>query len=126
MPFNFDISNAITKPVEVEVNPKGWKNPITVEYAVAQAHRYDTMVSVVWRVKGTQHCFTIGEQKLNQISNANYKKHFEEVLTNFRIDYLNWFEDPIYKDAEWKYEYQRQFSGLILPKGSKDPEYNGQ
>ena len=125
MPFYFDISKAATKPVEVEVRPKGWVNPITVEYVVAQAHHYDTVVSVVWRVKGTQHCFTIGEQKLNQISNANYKKHFEEVLANFRIDYLNWFTDPTYKDAEWKYEYKRQFNGLILPEGREDSEHNG-
>lgn len=125
MPFYFDISNTGTKLIEVTVNPDGWVNPITVEYTIAQAHRYDTTVSVIWRVKGTKHCFTIGEQKLNQISHANYQKHFEEVLKNFRIDYLNWFTDPEYKDAQWKYDYQREFGRFILPEGSENKKDNG-
>ena len=120
MPFYFDISKAADDPVEIKVNPKGWRNPITVEYVIAQAHPYDTTVSVIWRVKGTNHCFTISEQKLNQISHANYQKHFEEILTNFRLDYLNWFTDPEYKDAKWKYEYEREFSRFIIPDGSKN------
>lgn len=124
MPFNFDISKSSDTPIEVQVNPVGWVNPITIEYVIAQAHHYDMTVSVIWRVKGTTHCFTISEQKLNQISHANYQKHFEEVLTNFRIDYLNWFTDPRYKDAKWKYEYERQFSKFILPEGGQDREHN--
>lgn len=122
MPFCFDMKNSGMEIKEVKVNPVGWVNPVTVEYIIAQAHKYDTTVSVIWKVKGTQHCFTIGEQKLNILSHANYPKHFEEVLRNFRIDYLNWFSDPEYKDAEWKYDYQRQFGNLILPEkgGDKD------
>jgi hypothetical protein len=126
MPFNFDLSAVKDKPSEVKVNPIGWRNPITVEYVIAQAHPYDTTVSVIWRVKGTEHCFTIGEQKLNQISHANYPKHFEEVLANFRIDYLHWFTNPLYKDADWKYEYERQFSKFILPEGNESNQGTSQ
>ena len=120
MPFYFDIENSGKEIKEVKVNPEGWCNPITVEYVIAQAHRYDTTLSVIWRVKGTRHCFTIGEQKINILSHANYPKHFEEVLRNFRIDYLHWFTEPAYDNAEWKYEYQRQFDKFILPESDKD------
>lgn len=65
MPFYFDMNNTDIGIKEVKVNPEGWVNPVTVEYTIGQAHRYDTTVSVIWRVKGTEHCFTIGEQKLN-------------------------------------------------------------
>lgn len=114
MPFIYNFEKAKMKPVEVLVNPEGWKTPLTVEYVIDQAHNYDTMVSVIWRIKGTSHCFTIYEIKLNQLSNGDYKAHFEEVLRNFRIDYENWFTDPDYANADWKYEYQRQFDKYII------------
>lgn len=126
MPFYFDMKNTDNGIKEVKVNPDGWVNPVTVEYTVAQAHKYDTTVSVIWRVKGTEHCFTIGEQKLNVLSHANYPKHFEEVLRNFRLDYLNWFSDPIYENAEWKYKYKRQFDRFILPDTDRDKDRKGQ
>lgn len=126
MPFYFDMKNTDNGIKEVKVNPDGWVNPVMVEYTVAQAHKYDTTVSVIWRVKGTEHCFTIGEQKLNVLSHANYPKHFEEVLRNFRLDYLNWFSDPIYENAEWKYEYKRQFDRFILPETDGDKDRKGQ
>lgn len=122
MPFCFDMNNYDKEIKEVQVNPDGWRGPVTVEYIIAQAHKYDTTVSVIWRVKGTQHCFTISEQKLNVVSHANYPKHFEEVLRNFRLDYLNWFSDPTYEKADWKYEYQRQFDKFILPETSGGKE----
>ena len=73
MPFVFDFKTSIGEIHSVEVNPIGWKSPLIVEYIVAQAHRYDTMRSIVWRVKGTEHCFTIEEQRLNILSGGNYK-----------------------------------------------------
>ena len=63
MPFSFDFNLANGELHTVEVSPKGWRGPITIEYIVAQAHPYDTMASVVWRIKGTEHCFTIVEQR---------------------------------------------------------------
>jgi len=113
MPFVYDFNSSLSGISSVEVNPKGWKNPVTVEYVVAQAHRYDTTLSVVWRVKGTTHCFTIGEQRLNVLSNGDYKKHFTQILENFREDYLSWFTKKEYENAEWKYEYKEQFGDLI-------------
>lgn len=103
------------EPITLTVNPKGWVNPLTIEYVVAQAHKYDTQVSVIWRIKGTTHCFTIYENHLNQISKANYVQHIEEALTNFRYEYLQWFKDPYFAEVDWKYEYQQQYGSLILP-----------
>lgn len=119
MPHNFDFSNCNDEIKTVVVNPVGWRNPITIEYSTAHAHKYDTMLSVVWRVKGTSHTFTIYERRLNVISNANYKKHFEEALEAFREDYLSWFSDTKYAAADWKYEYEQQYKGLILPDDNK-------
>lgn len=115
MPFYFDFNLANGELHTVEVSPIGWKGPITIEYITAQAHQYDTMVSVIWKIKGTDHCFTIFEQRLNHISHGDYKAHFKEALEKFRIDYLSWFKDEMYRNCEWKYEYEKQYGKLIIP-----------
>lgn len=114
MPNNFDFSRCNDEIKSMEVNPRGWINPLTIEYSTAHANKYDTMLSVVWRIKGTSHTFTIYERRLNIISNANYKKHFEEALEGFREDYLSWFTDEKYAECEWKYKYRDQYERLIL------------
>ena len=115
MPFYFDFNLANGELHTVEVSPIGWKGPITIEYITAQAHQYDNMVSVIWKIKGTDHCFTIFEQRLNHISHGDYKAHFKEALEKFRIDYLSWFKDEMYRNCEWKYEYEKQYGKLIIP-----------
>jgi hypothetical protein len=115
MPFNFDFSLAQGDMHTAEISPKGWNGPLTIEYIVAQAHKFDTMVSVVWRVKGVDHCFTIPEQRINQLSHGNYAEHFTKALEAFRLDYLSWFRDEQYKDCQWKYDYQRIFGKHIIP-----------
>lgn len=123
MPFNFNFDNKLEDIKTVDVHPKGWK-PVTIEYTVVQVNQYDTTLSVAWRVKGTTHTFTIPERRINVISHANYKAHFEEVLANFREDYLSWFEDPYYEDVKWKYEYKEQFDKFILPRGRENDDNN--
>lgn len=113
MPFNYDFNNCLNDVKTIDVEPEGWKGPITIEYGVAQKTPYDTQLSVVWRIKGTTHTFAMYERNLNVISHGNYKKHFEEALTNFRKDYLSWFSDDEYKDIMWKYEYKQQYGNLI-------------
>ena len=115
MPFYFDFNLANGELHTVEVSPIRWKGPITIEYITAQAHQYDNMVSVIWKIKGTDHCFTIFEQRLNHISHGDYKAHFKEALEKFRIDYLSWFKDEMYRNCEWKYEYEKQYGKLIIP-----------
>lgn len=116
MPHIYDFKNCIGEVKEITVNPKGWKNPITIEYGVAQHNSHDPMLSVVWRVKGTTHTFSIYERRLNVISHSNYEAHFTEALENFREDYLSWFEDDQYKDVNWKYDYEKQYAEYILPR----------
>lgn len=120
MPCLFDFAECIGDINSVEVNPKGWKGPLTIEYGIAQKSKYDTQLSVVWRVKGTTHTFSIYERRLNIISNANYKKHFEEALEGFRKDYLSWFENEEYSGITWKYDYQQQYGDLIIPEEGED------
>ena len=126
MPFIFDFKNCVEEtPNTIVVTPRGWRGPVTVEYAHAQAHEYDTQCSIVWRVKGTTHTFTIYEQKLNVISKGDYGKHFKEALEGFREDYLTWFTSEEYRGAVWKEEYKRQFGRFINPEngnGSKNNE----
>ena len=57
--------------------------------------------------------FTIYENKLKEICNNNYAKHFTETLENFREDYISWFKEERYKDCEWKWEYKREFGNYI-------------
>lgn len=120
MPHLFDFSNCVGDVSTVEVNPKGWRGPLTIEYGLAQNNKYDTQTSIVWRIKGTSHTFTIYERRLNVFSHGNYKQHFEEVLQNFREDYLSWFREPEYEGVQWKYEYQSQFGRLIIPDSGGD------
>jgi hypothetical protein len=120
MPNNFDFSNCISEIKTVEINPKGWRGPITIEYSEAQVSKYDPMLSVVWRVQGTRHTFTIYERRLNVISHANYKAHFTEALENFREDYLSWFETPGWEQTPWVKEYQQQYGRFILPKSTNN------
>lgn len=114
MPFIYDFSDAQDNVHTVEVSPKGWKGSVVVEYVIAHAHEYDPMASVVWRVKGTTHCFTIGEQRLNHLSHGNYKKHFQEALEGFGADYNSWFSDSRYDGCGWRDEYEQQFGKLII------------
>lgn len=102
------------------VSPKGWRQPLYVEYGVGQRSRYDTQLSVLWRVKGTTHTFAIYEKRLNVISHANYKEHFEEALSNFRTEYLSWFKDEEFEGATWREEYRQQYGNLILPDTGED------
>lgn len=114
MPFIYDFNKAMTDVQTVDIQPKGWKGNIIIEYVVSQVNRYDTMLSVVWRVKGTTHCFVIPEQRLNVMSNGDYKKHFTQALEAFRTDYLTWFSDDMYEKCEWKDEYKEQYGRFII------------
>lgn len=113
MPFIFNFENSLNKIKEIKICPRGWKENIIIEYCEAQAHKYDTMISICWRVKGTTHTFTIYENKLNQISNGDYAKHFTEILENFRKEYISWFKEEKYKNCEWKWEYKKQYGKFI-------------
>ena len=120
MPNNFNFSNCISEIKTVEINPRGWRGPIVIEYAEAQVNKYDPMLSIVWRVQGTQHTFSIYERRLNVISNANYKAHFTEALENFREDYLSWFRTEGWEVTPWVKEYQQQYGNLIIPDGKNN------
>lgn len=113
MPFIYDLKQGLTDIQTVDVNADGWENTVTIEYVVTQVNKYDTMLSVVWRVKGTTHCFVIPEQKLNVMCNGDYKKHFKQALEGFRADYLSWFTDEEYDRCEWRDEYKQQYGRLI-------------
>lgn len=122
MPFIFDFNNCIGDIQEVTISPKGWVPNIVIEYAPAQANKYDPLGSIVWRVKGTTHTFSIYEKELNErVKDRNYGEHFKEVLEGFREDYLSWWEDKDYEGCEWREEYKKQFGRFII-KDDKDNE----
>ena len=72
MPFKYDFNNCLNDVKTIDVEPEGWKGPITIEYGVAQKTPYDTQLSVVWRIKGTTHTFAMYERNLNVISHGTY------------------------------------------------------
>jgi len=118
--FVFDFKKCLSGVKTIEVSPKGWKLPLYVEYGIAQVNEYDPQMSVVWRVKGSLHTFTIYEHKINILSNGNYKGHFEEALSNFAKDYKSWFTDEYYKEVGWKYEYKDDIGRFIIQDGDGD------
>jgi hypothetical protein len=100
MPHNFDFSN-LANVKSIEVNPKGWISPLTVEYGVEDNQE---VPSYFWRVKGTLHTFVIPISRMDYLSSGDYKKHFENALESFREDYLSWKEEGF--RADWSGQYR--------------------
>jgi len=114
MPNNFDFTK-LENVKTIEVNPKGWINPLHVEYGVTKdvnASVYGAIPSYFWRVMGTQHTFIIPIARIDFLSSGNYKKHFEDALEAFREDYVNWSDEGFI--TEWARDYHRQFSQYII------------
>lgn len=108
MPHNVDFSE-IKNVTEVTVNPKGWINPLTIEYGHAD---YGVTPSIYWRVKGTLHTFLMPIVRLEYLSSGNYDSHFEKVLEGFRDEYLEW-KDSGFK-IQWQGHYREQYKRFIL------------
>lgn len=111
MPFNYNFNN-VNNIKTIEINPNGWVNPIIIEYGIGRPKPYDNFPSVIWRIKGTTHCFTIYEPRINFISKGDYANHFKETLEKFKEDYLSW-EDEKYKGCKWVNDYREQFGKFI-------------
>ncbi len=107
MPNNYDFSK-LKNIKEVLVHPKGWINPLIVEYGIGY---YGETLSYFWRVKGTKHTFVIPVIRIDYLTEGDYKNHFEEVLEGFREDYKRWNEEKWY--APWMKEYFQEYKNLI-------------
>lgn len=112
MPYNFDFKYLNDIKI-IEVNPKGWVTPLTVEYGITEDTRYN-MLSYFWRVKGTTHTFVIPVIRMDFLSSGDYQKHFNTALTNFREDYLNWINNPNHLELSWVKEYKQQYKNFII------------
>jgi|AntAceMinimDraft_6_1070360.scaffolds.fasta_scaffold46428_2 hypothetical protein len=108
MPHKADFS-VITNIKEMRINPEGWIDPITVEYGLGMKYN---IPSYFWRVKGTEHTFTIPISRFEFLSSGNYGEHFEMVLKKFREDYLEWKNSGF--EVEWQREYRDQYNRYIL------------
>jgi len=108
MPNNYNFSS-LKGVKNVEVNPRGWINPLTIEYAIGD----QLGPTCFWRVKGTYHTFVIPLMRLNFISSGDYSKHFIEVLEKFRDnDYESWKKESF--STPWMQEYQNNYKKFIL------------
>ena len=107
MPFNADFSK-LQNLQTIEINPNGWVNPIYVEYGISD----EDLPKCYWRVKGTQHTFTISIVRLDFLSEGNYKTHFNDVLEIFKEDYLAWKKEGF--NTDWSREYQQQYFRFII------------
>jgi hypothetical protein len=108
MPFNYDFSK-LSEIKNVEVNPRGWINPLVIQYGIGEG----SGPTYYWRVKGTKHTFVIPVLRLNYLSSGNYVKHFEEILEKFKEnDYDKWRQEEF--SAEWMQEYQSEYARFIL------------
>lgn len=99
---------------EMIVNPKGWKGPLKVEYAILRVGQYDPFNSVCFRVKGTNHTFASFENSINLSFHGDYKRYFETTLEKFREDFLEWSKKEEYQECEWKREYNDEYRGKII------------
>ena len=111
MPNNFDFSK-LQNIKTMEVNPQGWVSPLSIEYGITDNIEVHGIMSYCWRVKGTQHTFVIPVLRMDFLSSGDYQKHFNEILGNFREDYISWAKEGfIY---EWATEYRDQFARFII------------
>jgi hypothetical protein len=63
-------------------------------------------------VEGTSHTFVISISRMEFLSGGEYKSHFEEALTGFRRDYLEWRNEGF--KIQWQKEYYEEYSKFIL------------
>jgi hypothetical protein len=111
MPRNFDFSK-LDDIKTIEVNPQGWISPLYVQYGMSAAIELQGILTYCWRVKGTEHTFTIPVIRMDFLSSGDYKKHFENVLEIFREDYIDWKTEGFI--TEWSREYRDQYSKFIV------------
>lgn len=109
MPNNYDFSK-FTNIKEIVINPRGWVNPLTIEYSIGY-HLSETP-QYFWRIKGTTHTFIIPIIRLNFLSGGNYEKHFTEVLEFFKSEYIEWAENNF--ELDWQQDYKKQYKNLII------------
>jgi len=107
MPYEYDFDN-LQMVREMEVHPKGWVEPLFVEYGMGVQV---STPSYFWRVKGTKHTFVIPVLRMNFLSSGDYEKHFNEALEGFRLEYLEWKNEKFY--TPWMKEYQEDFRRFI-------------
>jgi hypothetical protein len=111
MPHNFDFSK-LENVKTIEVNPEGWVTPLYIEYGIAINLEISGTLDYYWKVKGTQHTFTIPVIRMDYLSAGDYKKLFENVLEIFREDYISWKNEGFV--TQWSNEYREQYSRFII------------
>lgn len=107
MPHHFDFSQ-FEKIEETSIDVIGWNSPLLIEYSYANEVN-DT--KLFWRIKGTSHTFTIYVSELNRLSNGDYKNHFQQALTVFREDILEWIASGL--QEKWMREYVYMYQKFI-------------
>lgn len=92
---------------EIELTPDKWK-PISIEYGYKN---FNNVLFFCWRVKGTEHTFTILFSKLNELSQGDVEKHIEEFLETFRQELIGWCTGGL--KQPWMREYYEQYKSFI-------------
>jgi len=106
---NFYDFGTLDEVKTIKINPKGWVNPLTIEYGFADL----AGITCLWRIKGTKHTFSIPILRLNFVSSGDYAKHFTEVLERFKeTDYDSWREKQF--AVQWMREYEAEYRNYIL------------
>jgi hypothetical protein len=107
MPFKYDFSK-LENLKEILIDIDGWVSPLIIEYGIGY---HGENLSYFWRVKGTTHTFIIPVLRMDYLSEGNYKKHFQDILSEFREEYKDWARENW--STQWMREYQQQFSRFI-------------
>lgn len=107
MPNFYDFSKLENLKEQI-VNPKGWVNPLIIEYGVGY---HGEIISYYWRIKGTKHTFIIPILRIDYLSEGEYSTHFEEALEGFREDYKRWATEGWY--APWMQSYRDEYARFI-------------
>ena len=103
--FDTDVNDIKTS----NIRAKGWY-PVDVEFGFMGLGQSSAQ-QLCWRVKGTEHVFRIPLKVFYEHDKGDYEGHFEKVLEQFRIDYLDWYKGG-FQEA-WMQNYRKQFKNYI-------------
>lgn len=92
---------------EIDVEPKNWKS-LTIEFGYKNLNG---VLFFCWRVKDTQHTFTIQFSQLNELSQDNVSEHIQTFLETFGEELIGWIVNGL--KEEWQKQYYQQYKSFI-------------
>jgi hypothetical protein len=95
---------------KVDIIVPGWKNPITILYAIVKLYNENYLV---WYLKNVEsYKFKIPYKIVLSDTGSDYKIQFQKVLIQLRLDIINWYYTD--EKEDWMIKYIDLFEPYIV------------